>query len=883
MKKTALLLSIAFIALVVTGLILYYKFFQRNTLSVWQIIPEHAIVVYESGECKSCLAKIHENPLWMSFKEILFKRGSDATLQGKILQDITGSYNWFTSLHLTQRNDFDLVFYLPDAIGFKDKTEQWTASSDFNVETHEYSGFPIYELRVSNQIFSWTFVENIWIGSFTSFLIEDVIRTFKSDGALSFDKRLEAARKLPVVRNDLGNIYIRYEGLNALMASFLQDGSGVHAIVGNSGLLDIKPGTALNLNGFSLTDNSNSTSLLGYFIAQNPVPFSHKRFVSNRALVVANYGVDQGEAFLRSLPLSKESKVQDSLISLVPIQIQELFSALGKEISVCLFERRKSELAKIVLFDAAETGVWAKAFDLLSRATESGDSLYVETYASYEFRKIDIKDLPGKLFRPLVSGFDQTYYTLLGNTFILAEYPADLKRFLDDIEQEEVWSKSVSTNQFLESTLLESNIGLYFNIPLLKNALVQRLAPTWKTYFSEHPEILSRPSAGAIQFSNLNGMFYTHAILLPGNGDLFSAPDKPVKQRVQSLMGSVIKSPLFTVRNHITKQYDVVFQDSLRNLCYFSADGKIQWTIPVEGIVTGSINQIDYFNNGKLQLFFVTPGRLHVIDRLGNYVSPFPVSIPVENPEFVNVIDYDNSKRYRYILSDQMGKVWMFDKQGKLLDGWRPRLVDGKPIGAPRHYRIQGKDFIVMVRQDGQVHIMNRKGEFVKGFPLALDVRPSGSYYFEPGKNLAGSVFTCISKDGIRIRFTAEGKILSREQLVKSTVSDQFSLIEEKVANGYVIARQSAKRLTLFDDDGREMVVNDYVGMNRLHIQYYDFGSGKLFCVVTDLDQGLSYLYDGNGNSITPAPVDASSVAISWEAGIKLYSADGKLVTMEVF
>lgn len=877
MKKTALLLSLAFILLVTAGILIYSRFFQQEALTIWRIIPEQAILVYESGNCESCLSQIKENPIWLSVKEVMVST-KPGDFKETILQGITGNSGWMSSLHLTQRNNFDLIFYAQ--ADFSRKAAMWNKSGNASHTTREYSGFTIREVKQHDQVFSWTTIEDYWIGSFTPFLIEDVIRTYNSGREKSFEMEIEASKKLPVVRNDAGNLYIRYGGLNTLLNSFLTERYGLALVTANTAVLDIKPGTPVNLSGFSLVDQASNTSLLSHFAAQNPVAFSHKRFISNRSLAVINYGIDDGLTFFKNLPLAADSPLQDSLRLLASIDIQALFAGLGREISVCLLERKKSETGKVVFFDVKDKLIWTKAFDLLSKATERSDSLYSEPYGSYKLRKVDIRNLPGKLFRPLIKGFDQTYYTVSENTIFLAENPADLKRFLDDIDQEEVWGKSVSTNQFLESTLLESNVSIYFNTPLLKNMLIQHMAPSWKSFFTERQSIFSKSGLGAIQFSNLNETFYTHVIIEPSKSESSSNGNTTAHQRVQVVMRASVLSPLFSVRNHTTKQNDIAFQDSLGTLHYLSPEGKTQWSVSLDGPLAGDVKQIDFFNNGKLQLFFVTPGKLHVIDRLGNYVSPFPVSIPIQQPEFVNVIDYDNSKRYRFIISDKANRIWMLDKQGEPLEGWKPKLTDGKLIAPPRHYRIQGKDFIAAIRQDGQAYLWSRKGELVKGFPLSLDMRPEGTFCFEPGNSLSGSVFTCISKDGIKVRFTAEGKILSREPLVKATVTDQFSLVEEKSGNGYLVIRQNAKRLTIFDDDGRELVANDYVGMNKVDIRYYDFGSGKTYITVTDRDQDLCYVYDGNGNSLTPSPLDAAAVVIAWDGAAHILYADGKTLTI---
>lgn len=882
MKNKAFLISAAFFLLVIAGVAIYTKYFEKAEVSVWHIIPQQAVLVYESGECENCRNELNGNSLWKPIGKIL-GRGNSADLFSGIVADITQGATWVASLHIIQKDNFDMVFYKTGAYlnDLTVQSENWKKFTGSKFSIREFSGFSINELTFNDRSFSWVVIDNFWAGSFTSFLIEDVIRTYRSEGMESFNRKNAGVLKLPHVQNDPGNIYIDYEGLNSLLNCFVEAGD-LKLPAGQFSLLDIKTGTSLSLNGFSIPGPDKHGSLLSYFNRQRPVPFTHKQYISNRTLLAANYGIDDGGLFFKQLPLSGDYSVRDSLKTLADIDFEKLFSALGKEISICTLEKRKSETARVVLFDVSDLRLWGTAFDRLSKATERNDTLYLERYGEYELRKIDLYNLPEKLFRPLVTGLKQTYYTVTGNTFILADNPVELKRYLDDIDQEEVWGKSVSANQFLEGTLLESNASFYFNTPLLINRLTHNATPYWKNFFKDNPALFSEYGAGAVQFSNLNEMFYTHVVVTSQNIGLPGKASAGTPSRVHSILPASVKSPLFIVRNHATKRNELVLQDSLHTLRCLSSDGKELWNVSLNSRLAGNIEQVDYFNNGKLQLFFATQDNLHIIDRLGNYVNPYPVSIPVRQPEFTGVIDYDNSKRYRFMVSDQAGKIWLFDKHGQQLDGWKPRNTDDNLLVPTRHYRIQGRDYIVALRQDGKVYVMNRKGELINGFPLNLDVRPSGSLYFEPGRDVSTSLFTCVSKDGVKVQFSVSGKIISREPLVKISVGDQFSLIEEESSKGYLVARQSAKRLTLLDEEGRETVVNDFVGMNRISVQYYDFGSGKVYIVIHDLTQELCYVYDGQGNALTAAPIEATAVSVGWDGEARMYVANGKTLTIEL-
>src|SRR5690606_15506260 len=111
---------------------------------------------------------------------------------------------------------------------------------------------------------------------------------------------------------------------------------------------------------------------------------------------------------------------------------------------------------------------------------------------------------PEKVFAPFVSGFDQMYYTAIGNTLLIGEDLEQLKEFLSDIGREETWGKSVMKNRFLESTLLESNISLYVNTPRIWNILQGTLNEKWNNFLRDNRALLGSVGMGAIQFSHLN-------------------------------------------------------------------------------------------------------------------------------------------------------------------------------------------------------------------------------------------------------------------------------------------------------------------------------------------------------------------------------------------
>ena len=120
------------------------------------------------------------------------------------------------------------------------------------------------------------------------------------------------------------------------------------------------------------------------------------------------------------------------------------------------------------------------------------------------------------------------------------------------------------------------------------------------------------------------------------------------------------------------------------------------WRDSIDSEIISEIFTIDYYNNRKKQILFATKNKVYCYDRLGNILPGFPINNPHPSGyiEDINVIDYDNSKRYRISISSE-NKAFLIDKYGKNLKGWDPLIMEDRIIQAPKHFRLNGKDYIL--------------------------------------------------------------------------------------------------------------------------------------------------------------------------------------------
>jgi hypothetical protein len=846
----------------VIGIFSYTFYFSSKSKSVWDLIPKDAVMVYEFGECEKCKEELSKTVIGEIVRDLFIPLDDSINRSLYFLLDQRNGKR--VSVHLIGKNSFDVVFYFTkEELGLVvERLTLLKSRKDIRYNERILNDVLIKEFDFGSKTFSWTEVDGVGVGSFTSFLIEDVVRSSKSDEGGKFVNLVHSVYKLPKVNNDPGNLYIYFPNFTKWISAF--NSRPLINDLATAGLLDIKvENNATTVNGFSRVDKSDKNQLLSYFEGQSPVEFNLKQLISNRTATIYAYGISDPNLLFNNLILGERKISFDSLQSATRLNLKELFVSVEGELAQCNIEGRGG-FDKILLFKVKEKKLWMDALTAVSTLTESEDTVFFERYSEYEIKEIEAKNFSKIIFGGLVDGFKTSYYTTIGNAFILSNNLEQLKGYLDDIDREEVWGKSVLFNKFLESTLLESNVSIFVNTSLALEQLKVSLSPAWKDFLTQHNKLFKSIGLGAIQFSYLNDSFYTNAILNfnERTDDRDNKTPSVQTKLIASLPTQIISGP-HLVRSHVDKQIEILLQDSSLTIYLISSEGKILWSKKLDGAITGQVKQVDFFNNGKLQYFVATKKQLFIIDRLGNNVNPFPSKSFSDEIQFSSVIDYDNSKKYRFLVSDRLGKLRMFDKELVNLEGWKPKNLEDGLATSMNHHRVRGKDFILAIRRDGLVYLMNRRGELEKGFPLNLEARPEGDYFVEIGSSLSESNFVCVSRDGYKIKFNTTGKIISKETLLKPSLTTQFALVSEATGKSYIVKRQDSKNLALLSPEGKEIVVNEYCGTNPTLVQFMDYGGGKKFYVITDLTQELSFVYDANGVEITKAPISGRAIAIS--------------------
>ena len=344
-----------------------------------------------------------------------------------------------------------------------------------------------------------------------------------------------------------------------------------------------------------------------------------------------------------------------------------------------------------------------------------------------------IPGLFGTLFGDLFSDLKGNYFTELGNYYVFGNSEASIRQVIKKFETEKTLANNANFRAFSENLADESNIFIYTSVARSTNIYKSLLSREWARDIDNYTELYRKFEALAIQVSaHKDGMFY-NSVFLKHN---------PVyKQETGSLwelaMDTVVERKPWVVRNHNTKSGEVLVQDAGNQLALISNTGKVLWKRKLQEAIVGDVQQIDAYENNKLQLLFTTANKLWLVDRNGEDVGAFPLDLPDKASAPLACMDYDRNKRYRILVPCADGKVYNYTAKGSAVKGWNFSTTGAPVVQQPTHFQLDGKDYVLFVDREGTVYATDRKRQ--ERLTLSKSLPAGREIYLEKGETLEES------------------------------------------------------------------------------------------------------------------------------------------------
>ncbi len=886
-------------AVVFLGLVTLYllKKFERITpVEVLQAVPEDAILFAERIDFEYLSESFFpENRIWIDFVnttgmgrlDSILSQGLTHINSNDALQDLLFKRGINISLHLVGKDQIVPIIYLLYS-GSHNDNEFEQLILDFleknaMVNERKYETETIYDFSgrpgMIPEKFSLACVNGICLVSPSSMLVESSIRTLHSDTDLSGQQGLQIVRQT-AGRYVQANLYINYEFLPQLFYPALKESSWKQLEIFSRFAawgemdLDVKE-DAIILNGMTQARKGHA-HFAGTFVGQAPVRMEIQEIMPSGTSYFMHVGIsdasrfrDQVTIYMDELGMGPRMAMEldrlraeygiDPLYDLVKLLDDEIawFAVEGEtedpgEEILVIETRSRSETIDVVM-NWIEQYLQAHSFDMES---------YLHVYQLDNQTSYNIYQLPDQFFAGLLPGrLFSTYFTIYENYLLFGPSVEILSRI---IYQNVLHKTLVSDPVYKEMSDYLAN----------RSNLTFFLRPF--TYLDYRQDLLSESTLGSL------GSMEIFMRRIPGvvvqyttEGDLFYQNvsfkyTSQIKEKAltvwESLLDSVASIKPELVVNHNTSEKEIFVQDAKHNIYLINSTGRILWKQPLDGLIMGDVYQVDFYRNGKLQYLFNTREKIHLIDRNGNYVERYPISLRSPATNSMSLFDYDKRQNYRIFIAGEDRKIYVYDLEGNIVSGWRFNKSESVIEGAIQHFRINDMDYIVFT-DENRTYFLDRRGR--ERFRTREQVRISPHNPFILDMNIREEKPRWISTDtaGNAVAIYQDGTVTTL--LEREVTGEHFFRMQDMNSDGvpeFIYAHEN--ELDVFQQDGDRLFSFKVREKISLMPDIYKFSASDIKIGVTDQSRNRIYLLNADGSLYEGFPLEGSTrFSIGYFAG----------------
>jgi hypothetical protein len=741
-------------------------------------VPVNAFCVFESQQARNTWKKFAQgNILWETLRQTntintfsVNAAAVDSLLgaNADVAALLEGNPGWF-SLHCTGNDQVSWFFAagLP-RIGDESSVREFITKAA-KQKPQEFVFHKTTTYRFSG--WSYALYEGIFICSDNSSLLEASIEQLEKGESLLKDKIFVKVRETAGEKAD-GNLYVHYDRLPLFFKRISNDAS--HDALERIGYfaswtetdLAVKS-NAILFNGFTATSDS-SRNYLTLFKNQKPQRVEMPAILPASTTNMLHFGFGSFATYFNDYKnwLERHNLGGDRSSSIMAanaqyrINVEEYMSNwVGNEMALVtlggnapLQERSFGVVsASNVQLAREQLGKLKYITDYIDRQATSHDDMLPDTsfYNGYSIRRIGILHLVPLMYGNVFDQLDRTFYTIVGHYVVFGNSPDALKTFLISYENGKTLATDRFYTDFASSLSSESNVFVYTAIGRSKPVYKNYASATVGAELEKHDEMMQQLEAFGLQFSSGNGLFYTNAFVRRNNTE--------TKQEAGSLWEQALDTTFHTrpqlVVNHNSKTLDIFVQDDANTIYLISSTGTTWWKRKLPGPLLGDVQQVDALKNGKLQLVCNTANAIYVIDRNGNDLAPFPLKLPANASNAVQVFDYDNNRDYRLLVACTDKKIYNYTIKGKAVEGWKTEPTV-EIVSAPvQHTVIANKDYVLFADRSGRLYATDRQGRTRLVLKQRLPA-PLRRFVLETGKDLARSYVVSADSLGVFTRIS---------------------------------------------------------------------------------------------------------------------------------
>lgn len=884
------LLPLVLVLIVILGLSWYFLA-NRSTAysenSAFQAIPVRTPLIIEVPELRSLLKEVQGNdpvveelrtatflqPFWKDIDAI-----EDLMAENENLRDAIQSKSVLVAFNPEGKEEIEAFF----AMSLNNRAERDQMVSYFKqlqqagkgkLSQREYDSNEIYQFTTTEGTYTFAEAKGIFMFSRNEIFVEEGIRQVRSENLYNLDQ----FKKLYSTVNSSSscNIFVNHKKLSILLdklvAPDFRKTIRQFANFSDWSELDVNmKQSQFWMNGFSQTGET-FDNYLNVLKNQEGQRFRMDRVLSANTSMFINFNLDNFSqfqkdyvAFLKkqggkefynretALTLAEKGGKKALIPLFEEISDNDFAMAYGSVLQNAPTQNRffiakvKSQSAtKEVLLPVLEN--FAKASKKSLAETESKYQLQKDVvYPIYEF---PIPDLASLLFGKVFSAVTCNYLCFYDNYLIFSDNEAALKNYIHDLVLSATLEKDIHFQEFQDEMTSRSSVYFYLNFSKAFNLGPYYLNEEAFASVKGHEDMFRKFYALGWQISSNSGAFLNN---------LYLRYDPVMKVDPQTVWQSKLDTTIWIkpqiVTNHNDRQNkEVIVQDNANNLYLINKEGVRLWKVKLSEKILGDVYQVDYYRNGKLQYLFNTKDKLYLLDRNGNHVARFPINFRSPATNGVAMFDYDNNRDYRFFVACQNKQIYCYNRDGRIVEGWKPMKTDGEVNNPIQHVRIEGKDYIVCADRY-KTYILDRQGNTRVKTSDNFERSGNQLYLVKAGQF---ALATTDVKGLVHLQyFNGQSKTVDLGNFSK----DHFFVADDLNNDGqsdFVIA--DGKELTCYTDKGKDLMEHEFPSPISNRPNIYTFTNNTKKIGVVCHSENRVYLVNMDGKLYNGFPLQGNT------------------------
>lgn len=850
MKKVVLssLISVVILILIAGGIV-YFQKFRSESSNALEAVPSDVAWLISCDPASGDLRQLANTGFFSGadsiavlkdWKKSLLKFDSIAVNSADLKKLFKGK-PLYVSGHVTGPRTFSTVYLVN--LGSTNgatvlKILQTLLQTKQEPSSRNYNGADIREFTANDGKVNFAYVlsKGVFIGSTTSYLVEDALRQQRSEKikspALELEPSLRDAQRKTVIS-------IRYDGFEKWLQTNLVNGAANISELQRLGnwtslRMDIHT-NQLDLSGS--TSVSDSAQFLQVFKDQQPVQRKLVKKLLGRTAAFVSWGFSNPALFFSDYGMMIAASGINSWENMSTDSLRKKFASFaGNEMGLVVVKpvNGQSDFHYFTLMSLRNVDSCTATLKKLTQSVSS-QSIPEEQYNGTVIRMIPGQGLMPALFGPLYSKISKSYYTILDSTLIVTNQVSALRAYINDYRLNNLLSDD---NRFkaLEKPLPgSSNVYFYCSIPQSEKLFATVAAPQWTAWLAKYSSKIKSWNGMALAINSQGGVYKTTA----GIGYYADTLSVPQTQWRLKLDTSVIAGPFVPANGKF-----LLVQLTGNTLVAADRKGQILWKKKLESRIQGKIFPV--INGLDTTYLFNTSSFAYRLKNDGSSVTGFPVRFSAAATSGMAFLADSIGKDGRFYVPLLNMKLMAYNLKGKPAPGYSPARLRQVVRQAP----------VILVQQKAIALAGEEKGAYIISYSGAVIhairqdvVFASGTSFYADTTSPVG--YAWLSPEGNYIRGGKDGIPMD---IINITDGDSVTGAERIDLNGdnrpdWLFTMKNGLRGTT--EDGVSLFV--FTTESGLTSPVVVHASDKTLCGATDGTR--IYVFNRNGSLYEGFPV----------------------------